>query len=233
MGTGPVSILPRMETLPVSGRAAKTPAARVIELTQRVNLLEIELAEAQALLKADTVADYQRWRSFQDTSFGGVGMAQYWADVILWESVLNVNPQLRGIIEIGTWLGGFSGFLWAQARLRGINFITYDAVKPTRAVRGFKRLDVFAEPGVVQKDILAMGEPLALLCDGGNKPRELKMFGAMLMDERSLVFVHDWGTETLPEDVPDFLQEVYGDFCDRLNGITRIFRPKARGVGRE
>jgi hypothetical protein len=62
-----------------------------------------------------------------------------------------------------------------------------------------------------------------LLCDGGNKPRELRTFSHYLGPE-SLIVVHDWGCEIDEQDVPVTLEEVYGEFCDELGSLSRVFR---------
>lgn len=153
-------------------------------------------------------------------SFGGFSCAQFWVDFLLWEAVLNTNRQIETIIEIGTWQGGFSRYLHAQAQHRGMGFVTYDSIVPELPPTGFTHLDVFRYP----EDVVdAADGPTALFCDGGNKPRELRTFPP-LMPDGSIFFVHDWGTETLPSDVPDFLEEIYGDFCDQIGSITRVFK---------
>lgn len=155
------------------------------------------------------------------TSFGGVPAGQIWADFYLWEMLLNDKPDLRGIVEVGTWKGGFSRYLYAQAEARGIGFVTFDAVRPPLIPQGFQRADVFAEPGVVVS-ALARFEPAILLCDGGNKPREIKMF-APFVPRDGLLVVHDWMTEVGPDDVPDTLVEVCGELCDTLGSMSRVF----------
>jgi hypothetical protein len=163
------------------------------------------------------------------TSFGGVPASQVWADYFLWELVLNEYPELTTIVEIGTWQGGFSRYLWAQAQLRGLYFRTVDAVIPDDPPLGFERLDVFAEPDRLFPYYgVESYEPLILLCDGGNKPRELRTFAPMLSSS-SLVVAHDWLTEVQPEDVPDCLSMVYEDVCDALGSISRVFRVKEGG----
>lgn len=164
------------------------------------------------------------FHDFNTASFGGVTCAQYWVDFMVWEAVLNTNPELKSIIEIGTWQGGFSRYLWAQAELRGMFFATYDSIQPDVEPPCFQRLDVYRFPELVAAG--APDGPLALFCDGGNKPRELKTF-PQLMPEGSIILVHDWGTETVRADVPDTLEELYGDYCDEVGSITRIFRVKA------
>lgn len=146
-------------------------------------------------------------------------MSQYLCDLMLWELVLNNNPQVTGIVELGTYQGGFSWVLDAQARARNISFDTYDIIEPAVKPPGFTKLDFYRYPELVQ-----LGDrPVALLCDGGNKPRELKTFPPMCAPG-SMFFVHDWGTETLPEHVPDFLEEWHGEFCDSIGSATRVFK---------
>lgn len=156
---------------------------------------------------------------FRQGSFAGVVCAQYWCDFFLWEVVLNSNPQLAGIVEIGTWHGGFSRYLQAQASHRHMGFVTFDAVRPDDPPPGFLQVDVFRYPEQVGECCVS---PVALFCDGGNKPRELDMFPPLCHPD-SIFLVHDWGTEVLPEDVPDSLVEIYADFCDTLGSVTRVF----------
>jgi len=146
-------------------------------------------------------------------------MAQYLVDLMVWELVLNNNPQVVGIVELGTYAGGFSWFLDAQARARGISFDTYDIIVPDVEPPGFTQLDFYRYPERVE-----LGEsPVVLLCDGGNKPRELRTFPP-LCAPGSVFVAHDWGTETLAGDVPDFLEEIYGEFCDSVGSVSRAFK---------
>ncbi len=104
-------------------------------------------------------------------------MAQYLCDLMVWELVLNKNPQVTGIVELGTFQGGFSWFLDAQARARGIEFRTYDILIPEVEPPGFRQLDIYRYSDQVD---LGGRYPIALFCDGGNKPRELALFPAAL-----------------------------------------------------
>lgn len=151
-------------------------------------------------------------------------MAQYWTDFFLWEALLNENEHLRAIVELGTWKGGFSLWLHAQAENRDMCFRTYDVIKPERQPPNFVQIDIYAEAEEIGKH-LKKNAPLILLCDGGNKPRELRTF-SMYLKPDSVIVVHDWGTEMLPGDVPDNVEIVYGDFCDEIGSISRVFRVK-------
>jgi hypothetical protein len=112
-----------------------------------------------------------------------------------------------------------------QTQMRGIDFLTFDILEPARPTPCFEKLDIYRYADDLGARLHEMG-PVVLFCDGGNKPRELKTFPPML-SEGSVVLVHDWGTETLQKDVPDFLEEIYGDYCDSIGAITRVFRMKA------
>lgn len=157
------------------------------------------------------------------TTFAGVPAGQIWADYYLWELVLNEHVDLNAIVEIGTWEGGFSLYLHTQASLRGMRFRTFDAVTPEKVPPGFAKMDVFAHRDDLVSELQGL-EPIALLCDGGNKPREMREFGAALSPP-SIVLVHDWLTEMLPHDVPDCLTPIHEEACDMLGSMTRVFQP--------
>ncbi len=201
-----------------------TPAQRLVELQNALNDTEQRLAAAKGRIH-ELELEYDRYHRMSDTSFGGIPMAQIRADLVLWEAVLNSNTQLRAIFEIGTWQGGFSWWLWAQTQARHMYFRTYDSIAPDRKIPNFMRDDVFADVTYLGQKFRSY-EPCVVFCDGGNKPRELATYAAELRDPASLFFVHDWGTEMLPENVPDTVTMVYGEFCDELGSITRVFKLK-------
>ena len=156
-------------------------------------------------------------------SFGGIRACQITADYWLWEAILN-GRETNAIVELGTFHGGFSHYLAAQARIRGLSFRTYDIIKPPTEIPGFVRADIFAEQEAIG-DYLQSIEPVFLLCDGGNKPRELATFSKRL-SPISTIFVHDWMDEFLPEHIPDNVEPIYESICDIVGSITRIFKVK-------
>lgn len=163
-----------------------------------------------------------RFHTFTGVSFGGVACAQMFVDFYVWEAVLNDNPRLNGIVEIGTFQGGFSLYLHAQAEARGMFFRTYDVIVPERQIPGFVKSDVFAETPQISAH-LSRHDPLALFCDGGNKPRELNTFAQHLTPD-SVIGVHDWGDEIGEDDVPYWLDMIHQGFCEELGSATRFFR---------
>lgn len=204
--------------------APSTPAQRQIEIQQQ--LTETQGALAAAVSEIDRLEDALRqYHSFSGTSFGGIPMAQHWCDLILWEALLNDHTGLRAIVELGTWKGGFAWWLHAQAAARHIEFATYDVEAPANPPGGTYARDIFRYADEI-RDTLWRWEPLILFCDNGNKPRELREFGTALHHPDSIVVVHDWGTEVGPGDVPNNLEMIWGDYCDALGSISRVFRKR-------
>lgn len=205
------------------GASAATPAQRLIEVSREVSTLRRALGDATAAVEAEQ-RHAQSFHSFSSgASLGGYPMAQHWGDLVVWEAVLNAHPPYRAIFELGTWQGGFSWFLWMQANARSIPFHTFDAIRPDRDVPSFERLDVFLDIDQIAQRMRA-SEPIVLFCDNGNKPREVREYAPRLSHPDTLIAVHDWGTEMLPTDVPEGVEEVYGDYCDEMRSITRFFR---------
>jgi hypothetical protein len=130
----------------------------------------------------------------------GRPIAQYWEDLALWETVLNENPQLNQIIEFGTWQGGMSYFLWAQAQAREMEFTTLDINKPDKEVPEFYQFDIFKRFKAVWGNYLY--NDTLIFCDNGDKPKEVALVAPMLTVD-SIIAIHDWGTEFVLEDIPD------------------------------
>jgi len=201
-----------------------TPGARMIELNSQLQRTQVALGESLNEINS-LEKKLARFTEFGEVSFGGVRMAQIWADMIVWEGILNIR-KFRAIIELGTFEGGFSWWLWAQTQVRkGMNFYTYDSRVPENPPPGFEKKDVFACADELGK-IMRLNEPCVVFCDNGNKPREMEIFSKELRDVNSVLVVHDWGTEFLPEDIPDTVEMVYGDFCEEIGSVSRVFRIK-------
>ena len=80
--------------------------------------------------------------------------------------------------------------------------------------------DVLEHPEVVAR---VLDRPVALLCDNGDKPREVALF-APLLHSGSILVAHDWGTEIGPADIPSCLTEILGNLCDQWGSASRVFR---------
>jgi len=171
-------------------------------------------------------------------------MAQYWADLPLWEMLLNEHRDIKTIVEMGAGDGGLTLFLKVQCVARGLQFRSIDRNRPgaldTRLAQtlelpaDFVQSDFWKSKRLSRWLINQRLKPLLLFVDGGNKSRELAHFGPMLAPG-DYVGVHDYGTEFLPDDispVSDLLEPI---FEQETNGpphpcITRFWRMKCPGT---
>lgn len=200
-----------------------TPAGRLVELNHEIVRLRGALAEAAYEVKR-LETKLNQFISFAGVSFGGIKVSQFWCEFVLWEALLN-SSHYNAVFELGTWEGGFSWWLWAQAQARGMKFVTYDSVRPDRDVPCFERRDVFLDRQELGA-LMRKHEPCIVFCDNGNKPRELEMYSKELRSSSSILVVHDWGTEMLPENVPDNVEMIHREFCEDLGSVSRVFKIK-------
>lgn len=177
--------------------------------------------------------------SLWTTFFMRLQPIQTWSDFYLWERFLTEHIEARSIIEIGTGGGGASIFLLMQAIDRGMSFDTFDQfeapawkLSPLCSMLGlqdhFHVGDVWGASGDVIRQIIAdpARHPLVLFCDGGNKPREYREFGALLLPG-DLIVVHDWMNEFGPLDMkPVAVDEWRVSECAALKSMTRFMVKK-------
>ncbi|HUW12009.1 MAG TPA: hypothetical protein VM537_19945 [Anaerolineae bacterium] len=183
---------------------------------------------------------YSRTHNLFGSFFCGMEMAQYWADLPLWENLLNEHREIKTLIEMGTYKCGMSVFLKAQCIARQMRFWTFDRKRPeelnnpvVRALgidEDFVLGDFFADRKDKLVGLLSWSEikPLLLFVDGSNKPLELETFVPYLA-AGDYAAVHDYGTEFQPgaeEPVADLLERVYWQECEAPPQpcLTRFWR---------
>jgi len=117
------------------------------------------------------------------------------------DQVMIGNPDISGIIEIGTGYGALTEFLGLWGISRGIPVVTVDHVKihDENAVSAlgitYFQMDEFEDEFVNYiKKFISAYDRILFICDGGNKPKEFN-FWAPLLKTGSLIAAHDWGTE--------------------------------------
>lgn len=134
-------------------------------------------------------------------TFLGIEQAHtYWLYKII-DDILNENQEIKGIIEIGTYLGALSVFLAFECYERGFKpLLTFDIKKHDKMPRFFSLLkidfmlqDCFAEESV-KKIKKYLNAPVFFVCDGGHKNQEFNQF-APLVPKGSVIAVHDWPCE--------------------------------------
>lgn len=186
-------------------------------------------------------ADPIDWaRNLWVVDFMHVKTVQYHVDLLVWERVLEANPDLKGIIELGSLYGGLSLFLALQAYQRGQEFATFDHVVCGAADTPLGKLidlrshcypgDLFngdARTGLKVRELLATwAHPIIFLCDDGDKPREFKEY-APLLTPGDIIASHDFGnefTEGDVEPVKQFVQPYFWNECEQMGSLTRFWR---------
>lgn len=133
----------------------------------------------------------------------------YWLYKVI-DDILNENPQIEGIIEIGTGDGALSVFLALETFQRKYKqFITNDIVEPENVERLFGLLDVeFIKGDCFKEEIIPINWdfPVLFFCDGGNKAKEFNFFVSKLKSD-SIIAVHDWDREVFKENLDTNLVE--------------------------
>ena len=127
----------------------------------------------------------------------GLPMCQNRAAIPTWSFAMERLPPAR-IIEIGTYSGGFITALALHAWWLRAAIYTYDIAAPHERVAPLARslgvqfitADVFERQNVIADTIRRPGTCF-VLCDGGNKPRELETFAAALKPG-DVIAAHDY-----------------------------------------
>jgi len=134
------------------------------------------------------------------------------------------------VVELGTYKGGLSTFLWVECLIRGKRFLSVDVTDMRMIdVFAFLKGDVLKNPLIRKK----ISEYLSctttfLYCDNGNKPKEIRTY-APLLPSRSVLGVHDWGVEVTERDV-SFLNVLnfyplhdINKLCSELHTLQRFW----------
>ncbi len=129
--------------------------------------------------------------------------------------ILDENLQLKGIIEIGTYLGGLSCYLASECIERGYKpLLTFDN-KVWYIPKLFKKLDVnfivddcFSDKSIEAINVYTKDTPVLMICDGGFKTKEFNTF-APLLPEGSIIAVHDWDKEVNMEGIQETVDRLH------------------------
>lgn len=155
--------------------------------------------ELEALKGDDTSA----WRWY--TRFAGAYMAHNYYLYHIFSEIMDKNPQIKRIVELGTYKGAMTIVLGLEGIRKQIPVNTFDIeyLITEEVLRMHKCLginmqmcNIFEKPEVVRE---LLNEPCFLICDNGNKPKEFEMFVGSLK-EGSIVAVHDYGQEFFDSD---------------------------------
>lgn len=172
----------------------------------------------------------------KNTSFLGTPIAQWHADLWLWEKFFSRN-KIRSFIELGTGSGGLSMFFILQSMQHDFKFTTFDIASPEalnthvgkllNLKSHFRQGEIITEMREEITGLLKYSDrPVLLYCDNGNKPVEVRIYSKLLSDG-DFVAVHDWDKEFNKNDIPHGLELLDFSEVDIINSYTRWLRRKS------
>lgn len=161
----------------------------------------------------------------------GMVMCQNRLAVPIWSYTLETYPAAR-IIELGTYSGGLATALGVHAYMIGCKLVSYDRARIREGSKDeierqdelarflgidFRIADMWAKEAEIAALIAKPGTTY-ILCDGGNKPRELEVF-SQYMKRGDIIAAHDIGTAHWPW--REFAPERDGDPVAAKRGLER------------
>ena len=174
-------------------------------------------------------------RDYMHNWFLGFHVKQYFIEWIAWERFFLKCGLLTRVVELGAGQGGFSFYLFLQAKKRRATFDTWDIAPIAAAVNkpiaefGFADAchmgDLLKDEQVIEEIQDLIGQPgkTLLFCDNGNKRAEVRLYVPHLKVGDFLA-LHDWGQEIFAKDLEGLpLKEYELDVIDELGCWTRFF----------
>lgn len=152
------------------------------------------------------------WEWF--TNFAGIYQMHNYYVYHIFSTVMNENPQIKRIVELGTAVGGMTVPLGLEAIRKDADMFTFNIKDETseETKKIFNQLGVQVTIGDIFEDGMRsriknlFDRPTYLICDNGLKPDEFNAFVPSL-PSGSIVSVHDWMVEFLPK---------HTEFCQHL-----------------
>ena len=178
---------------------------------------------------------YDPLRSYMHNWFMGTHVKQFFIEFLVWEKFFIKCGPLRRVVELGSGMGGFSFYLFLQAKFRNASFYTWDinpvhqAVLPFAEEIGFSQRchqgDLLKDEKVIKeiRDLISMKRKTLLFCDNGNKPKEVALYVPYLKPGDYMA-VHDWDHEIFQKDIEGLPLKAYEiEHLEKLGCWTRFF----------
>lgn len=169
----------------------------------------MELTEYQQSLEKKKFEKEADWEWFTENA--GAYMAHNFYVYHIISRIIGSNPQIRRIIELGTYAGAMTMQFGLEGVRKNIKVDTFDIsdkllAPDTKAILkhlgvNINLTDIFKNKEVVIS--LLSQEPCYLMCDNGNKKLEFQTFVPHLKSG-SVVSVHDYEMEFFDEDAKMF-----------------------------
>jgi cephalosporin hydroxylase len=188
--------------------------------------------ELHAIRKCQAKNDANSWQ--WRLTFCGQRMGHNYYAYYMIDQIMIQNPQIKGIVEIGTAHGALTTVLGLWGIKRTIPVMSIDCNRRLHDKVIFDRLGIeFIEADedseMVAKKIIGMcHNPIFIYCDGGNKPEEFRKW-APIIRPGSVIAAHDWGVEIGPKDIELYVDKYklipfMQDRWERMNVQMAIWR---------
>jgi cephalosporin hydroxylase len=152
----------------------------------------------------------------------GISTSLTWYDIGAILHVIQV-ANARLVVEIGVEHGGLAALLLAYGAATGVAYrgldITLAALHPVMHVPALVQRDAWAMATIieVQQWMAETPGPTLILCDGGDKPKELRLY-APLIRPGDVLMGHDYRNEygdAAIQDMPPNVRRVRDDWLDK------------------
>lgn len=177
------------------------------------------------------------WRQTGGVWPCGVSCSLTWYDLGAIAHILQ-TAHIRTVLEIGVEHGGLTAWLLAYGRYTGIAYrgvdITLNALQTSvRAldVGALVERDAWTDEAVADAGrwLDAQPSPALIICDGGDKPKELKLY-APLLRTGDVLIGHDYHNEYSDDalaDMPTTVEQLRVDWLDDTLLCMFMRRPGA------
>lgn len=190
--------------------------------------------ELRAIRKRQAKNDANSWQ--WRLTFCGQRMGHNYYAYYMIDQIMIHNPQIRGIVEIGTAHGALTTVLGLWGVKRTIPVLSIDCNRRLHDKTIFDYLgiefiecDENSEEATENISAMCM-DPVFIYCDGGDKPAEFRKWAPMIRPG-SVIAAHDWGVEIGPADVERCVNKYnltpfMPDRWERMNVQMAIWKKK-------
>lgn len=149
----------------------------------------------------------------------GVSTSLTWYDIGAIVRIIQ-EYSIRSVVEIGVEHGGLAAFLVAYGQYTGLSYlgidITLNALHPAVARSHLSQRDAWSEDAVadVARWLTSHPAPALIICDGGDKPKELRLY-APLLRPGDVLIGHDYHNEYVDDAIADVpARQIRTDWLD-------------------
>lgn len=143
-------------------------------------------------------------------TFAGFWCQHSWAALFVYEKFLAAHHDVDLFVELGSGFGGLSSYLALTMQERYGRFVTVELDS-----NRIRRPDLLAllnaeaiEADIMEDRVVALvrdriltSKRTIILVDGGDKPKEMALYGPLL-GKNDMIVCHDWGVEVAEKDIP-------------------------------